>query len=130
RHLLPLWSVCRIKNGRGACRASAMHRILFDLAPNRLAGLNLDAAAAGALQRHADRQDASLQLGLGPVRVDLLRQADGARRAPVAELADVPVLAFLLMLLLPVRGNGEDVVADIDVDIILAHTRHRRLDDE
>src|SRR5690606_15970207 len=67
---------------------------------------------------------------LGPVRVDLLRQADGARRAPVAELADVPVLAFLLVLLLPVRGNGEDVVAHVDVDIILAHARHRRLDDE
>src|SRR5690606_25816345 len=40
------------------------------------------------------------------------------------------VLAFLLVLLLPVRGNGEDVVAHVDVDIILAHARHRRLDDE
>jgi hypothetical protein len=76
--------------------------------PPRLLGLR-DANLEDAV--HVGRRNLRL--------VDPVRQPDGARKAAVAPLEPVVAVALLLGLLHALTGDGERVVLDLDLDLVL-----------
>src|SRR5690606_28608599 len=66
-----------------------------------------------------DGEDATLERRLHLVRVDAPRQRDGAVEGAVGLLATVVVLLLLLLLLATLTLDGQDVVAQRHLDVLL-----------
>src|SRR3954470_11332426 len=92
--------------GRGAVDAAGADRD-----PMRLALLRL---------RDPDLEDAVAELGVDRVGVDALGQAQRPREAAESPLDPVIAVGLLLVLGPALTGDGEDVVVDLDVDVVLA----------
>src|SRR5262249_27926786 len=60
--------------------------------------------------------------------IDLHRERNGALQGAVADLLAMVVLALLLALLAHLAANGQTVVADRELELVLLNSRNLHLD--
>src|SRR5690349_946122 len=74
--------------------------------------------------RDGDRKDTVLEYRIDPVFLDRHRQPDRPREDAVGAFDSVEPLVLLLFLLLPLTGNGEDVILQRYLDVLDLQAGH------
>lgn len=108
-------------------------RKLSDLLNYCLGSLDLKASCRGdlgGLLRHGEGQDTVVILGGDGICINALDIEAAAERAVVTLAAHKAVLAlFLFFLGLALRGDGQAILVDVDVDVFLLKAGQLSLED-
>src|ERR1035438_5937215 len=103
---------------RGALRRLAFERL-------SAADVHLDLLWLGfGFLGQLDLQHALVVVSLNLLRINGCRQSEGAGKAAILTLHATIVLFFLFLLELALTVNGQRVVLDTDVDVLLVDSRY------
>src|SRR5690606_28360882 len=122
----------RVAERLARCRPPAWPRSLRPHGKRERAGarsyasVDLDTPPLRALlERQRDAQDAVAHFGLATIRFRALRQRNAAIERAVAALSHLVALLLRAFgaLLLTLTGKDQPILVDVDLHILLAHTR-------